>query len=247
MRQRNSKLLLHRTAAWAVHLYTALGGPLGAWALFAIFDHNFRLAWLLIAITIVIDSTDGFFARTIQVSKIVPSVDGRRLDDIIDYINWVLIPIILLVVAGILPAWALPFPLLASSYGFAQTQAKTKDHYFLGFPSYWSIVGFYFYMLSTSIVFNTILVLLLSVFVFFPIRFPYPTQTKPFRPLTLLLCSIWGVMLFIVILGKSSTLQWLTWSSLFLIPYYIGLTILLWWRCRFEAIKNSLLGLRDAN
>ena len=43
-------------------------------------------------------------------------------------------------------AWLL-VPLLASAYGFCQVEAKTDDHYFLGFPSYWNIVAFYLYVL----------------------------------------------------------------------------------------------------
>jgi phosphatidylcholine synthase len=31
----------------------------------------------------------------------------------------------------------------ASAYGFCQLDAKTGDHFFLGFPSYWNILAFY--------------------------------------------------------------------------------------------------------
>ena len=36
---------------------------------------------------------------------------------------------------------------LASSYQFCRVDAKTDDHFFLGFPSYWNIVAFYVYVL----------------------------------------------------------------------------------------------------
>lgn len=219
-------------SAWCVHFYTAIGGPIGVWAIFAGFNHDFRTAWLLLAITIIIDSTDGMLARKFRVSTVLPSVDGRRLDDIVDYFNWVIVPSILLVLAGVIPAWLLPVPLMASGYGFAQTSAKTKDHYFLGFPSYWSLVGYYLYLFSTPIMFNTVLILALAFLVFVPIRFPYPTQTRPYRKLTLLLCSIWGLMLLTILVVHSRGLDWLSWASLFLIPYYVGLTFWLWMKSR---------------
>src|SRR5919206_3788472 len=121
------------TLAWAVHLYTALGAALGVWAIFAVFRGDYRAAWLLIGATIVLDATDGMAARRLRVREVLPGVDGRRLDDVVDFVCWVIVPVILLVQAGLIPAWAVPAPVVASGYGFAQTQAKTDDDYFLGF------------------------------------------------------------------------------------------------------------------
>ena len=50
--------------------------------------------------------------------------------------------------AGYLPdgAWGgvvAALPLVASCYQFCRTDAKTDDHFFLGFPSYWNVVAFY--------------------------------------------------------------------------------------------------------
>jgi phosphatidylcholine synthase len=218
--------------AWGVHLYTALGAPIGVWAVFAAFAGDYRTAWLLIAVTVFLDATDGALARAVKVWDVLPSVDGRRLDDIVDYFGWVIVPTILLVLAGLLPGWAAPFPLLASGYGFAQTQAKTDDDFFLGFPSYWSLIGFYLYVFQSPQWFNVALILLLSVLVFVPIRFPYPTKTKPFRPLTLLCGGLWGLMMLVLLFTLPTPLMWVAWASLVFVAYYLGLTFWLWWRRR---------------
>jgi phosphatidylcholine synthase len=223
---------LRTMLAWGVHLYTALGAPLGVWAVFATFDRDFRTAWLLIAATVFIDATDGALARAVRVWEVLPWVDGRRLDDIVDYFGWVIVPTIVLVLAGLLPAWVTPFPLIASGYGFAQTQAKTEDDFFLGFPSYWSLIGFYLYVFQSSVAFNTALILLLSVLVFVPIRFPYPTKTRPFRPLTLVCGSLWGLMMVALLLMLPDPPLWIAWASLVFVAYYLGLTFWLWWRRR---------------
>ena len=214
--------------AWAVHLYTALSGPLGVWAVFAIIDGEYRTAWLLLFATIFIDSTDGMMARLVRVGEVLPGFDGRRLDDVVDYVCWVVVPLILLVHAELLPAWSVVAPLLASAYGFGQAEAKTEDDYFLGFPSYWSLVGFYLYLFETPPGFNTALILLLSILVFIPIRYPYPTKTRPLRPLTMTLGTIWGCALIGLAASLPDPPRWLVWATLVYPAYYLLLTFGLW-------------------
>ncbi|MDP8922724.1 MAG: CDP-diacylglycerol O-phosphatidyltransferase [Chloroflexota bacterium] len=218
--------------AWGVHFYTALSAPLGVWAVFAIFAGDFRTAWFLLFATIILDSTDGILARAVRVWEVLPGFDGRRLDDIVDYFTWVIVPAILLVQAELLPAWAAAAPLLASCYGFAQIQAKTEDDYFLGFPSYWSLIGFYLYVFDTPVWFNTALILFLAVMVFVPIRYPYPTKTPQLRTLTLALGALTGVAMLAVVATLPSPLRWLTWATLLYPAYYGLLTLGLWWRRR---------------
>jgi phosphatidylcholine synthase len=225
-------MLARTAAAWGVHLYTASGAPLGVWAVFAAFAGDFRLAWLLVAVTVFIDATDGALARAVKVWDVLPWVDGRRLDDIVDYFGWVIVPAILLVLDGLLPAWATILPLVSSGYGFAQTQAKTDDDYFLGFPSYWSLIGFYLFVFQTPQWFNIGLILLLSVLVFIPVRFPYPTKTRPFRRLTLACGAAWGVMMLVLLFTLPTPVMWVAWLSLIMVPYYLLLTAWLWWRRR---------------
>ena len=98
----------------------------------------------------IVDSTDGTLARIVRIKEVVPGFDGRRLDDIVDFLNYTFLPLLLIWRAEILPsgqeAW-LFLPLLASVYGFCQVQAKTDDGYFLGFPSLWNLVALYLYVL----------------------------------------------------------------------------------------------------
>jgi phosphatidylcholine synthase len=215
--------------AWGVHLYTALSAPLGVWALFAVFAGDYRAAWLLLAATVWIDGTDGMLARWVRVGEVLPGFDGRRLDDIVDYFTWVIVPLMLLVRADLLPGWAIVAPLLASAYGFGQAGAKTDDDYFLGFPSYWSLVGLYLYLFATPAGFNAALILLLSILVFVPIRYPYPTKTRPLRPLTMALSGLWGFTMIGLIALLPDPPRWLAWTSLLGPLYYLLLTAGLWW------------------
>ena len=227
--------------AWSVHLYTASGAVISAWAILAIFDRDFRLAWILITITILLDSTDGVLARAFRVKEVLPNFDGRRLDDIVDYIGWVLIPILLLIEAELLPAWAAAAPLLASGYGFAQAEAKTEDNYFLGFPSYWSLLGFILYMFSPAQPIVTAIILFFSVMVFVPVRYPYPTRMTTLRTLTLGLSVPWLALGLYQIAILPERPLWLAILYCFYPAYYVGLTIYFAWQRRRAAHSSPPL------
>ena len=139
--------------AWAVHAYTALGLVCAAFIAVLIVrggDESFRMAFLLMIVATTIDATDGWLARRARVGEVLPEFDGRRLDDLIDFLTYTCLPLFLVWRAGLLgdsyQAWLL-VPLIASAYGFCQAQAKTDDNYFLGFPSYWNIAALYLYLL----------------------------------------------------------------------------------------------------
>lgn len=221
--------------AWMVHLYTASGAVLAAWAILAVFAGDFRTAWLLITATIAIDSTDGVLARKFRVKEVLPGFDGRRLDDIVDYLGWVLVPIVLLVEAGLLPAWAMAAPLLASGYGFGQADAKTEDHYFLGWPSYWSIVAFILYTFAAPRWVVVAVVLFFSVMVFVPIRYPYPSRMRSLRLPTVALSVPWIAIGLYQIALLPERPRWLAILYCFYPAYYTGLTVYLAWQRRRAA------------
>ena len=69
-------------------------------------------------------------------------------------------------------------PVLASAYGFAQTEAKTEDGYFLGFPSYWNVVALYAFLLDVSAAATSAWLIALSIAVFVPLKYLYPSQMR---------------------------------------------------------------------
>ena len=213
--------------AWLVHLYTASSAVFGLWAVHAVFAHEYRLAIGLMLVTLVIDATDGMLARALDVRGRIPWFDGRRLDDICDYFTYVLLPACFLIEAQLLPhpAWAAA-PVIASAYGFSREDAKTDDHFFLGFPSYWNVLVIYLYLLEISPGVSLLIVLGLSVAVFVPLRYLYPSRTRVLRPLTLTLLSVWGVGSFWLAIQPEPDRLWL-WLSLIGPCYYVGLSLIL--------------------
>jgi phosphatidylcholine synthase len=135
---------VRRLAAWLVHAYTASSAVIAFLALVAVLEGRLRDAFLWLALQVAVDASDGWLARKADVARQASSIDGGRLDDIVDYLTYVFVPAaIVWHVPLVPPPLALLVPaamLLASAFGFAQHDAKTSDHFFTGFPSYWNVV-----------------------------------------------------------------------------------------------------------
>jgi phosphatidylcholine synthase len=182
---------------WCVHGYTALG--LVAAGMIAVLivrgdADAFRWSFLLMAAATIVDSTDGTLARKVRIKEVVPGFDGRRLDDIVDFLNYTFLPLLVIWRAGILPsgqeAW-LFLPLLASVYGFCQVQAKTDDGYFLGFPSLWNLVALYLYALPLGGWASLAIIVVLALLTFVPIRHLYPSQPGLLNRVSMIAGALW--------------------------------------------------------
>ncbi len=222
-------MTLRERLAWGVHVYTGIGSVLAFLGLIAIYEGHYSLAFIWMAVATFIDATDGTLARRVRVKEVLPQFDGARLDDIVDYMNYVLVPVVLAYHAGLVPPnWiglvACGAPLLASGYGFGQTSAKTPDHFFTGFPSYWNIVVFYYYVLGTPPWFNVALLILFAIMVFVPIRYLYPSRNPFAQKTTYILGGLWGVAMFTLMFQMPAPSSLLAWLSLLFPAYYMGLS-----------------------
>lgn len=228
--------------AWAAHLYTALGLVCAAGIALLVVrggDTAFRGAFLLMALATFIDATDGWLARRARVDTVLPGFDGRRLDDLIDFQTYTTLPLLLIWRADLLGPGAghwLLVPLLASAYGFCQADAKTEDHAFLGFPSYWNIVAAYLYLLRLPPPWALGLVLGLAVLTFVPVRYLYTTHRGPLSALTNALGGAWALgLLAIFYWWDAAPRAWVVLSLLFPAYYMVAswvLTLRRWRRHR---------------
>src|SRR5689334_21469165 len=90
----------NRRQAWLVHMYTATGAVFAFVAAWAVVHGNDRLALGALFAATIVDSTDGMLARRVRVRDVLPEVDGGRIDDIVDYITFVFLPMLLLEASG---------------------------------------------------------------------------------------------------------------------------------------------------
>ena len=193
------------------------------------FAHNFRSAFIFLVVATFVDSTDGVLARAFKVKERIPEFDGGLLDNIIDYMTYVFVPALIVWQADLVPV---PFPicvamLLSSAYGFAHSAAKVEagDHFFTGFPSYWNIVVVYLYVLHLPQMVNGIILVLLAIMVFVPIRYIYPSRTKTLQTPTLILGAAWAALFTWMIFRLPATDgPWVALSLVFPV-WYVALSL----------------------
>ncbi|WKZ38154.1 MAG: hypothetical protein QY332_09445 [Anaerolineales bacterium] len=215
--------------AWGVHLFTATGAVWGLLAILAIFDGDYRMMIVWMIVAMLVDGFDGVLARWADVKKFAGGVDGALLDNIIDYLNYVLVPVLFIVTTDYLPAPAKFFTacliLLTSAYQFTQTDAKTDDNHFKGFPSYWNVAALYMLLMNLPAWVNFGFLMLFNIMVFIPIKYIYPSRNSYLRQLTLALTYLYGVIGIWGLLQYPNHPSWFLWVSFIYVFYYIVLSL----------------------
>jgi phosphatidylcholine synthase len=233
-------MVKRKLIAWLAHCYTTLGLVAAAgMAVFIVRGDSESLRWAiaLMIVATFIDSTDGWLARRARAKEILPQFDGSRLDDIIDFQTYASLPLLFIWRAGILPnelSWWLLAPLLASVYGFSQSDAKTsganafgagtaqsEDYFFVGFPSYWNVLAIYLYWLRPPVWLTLTLIIAFALLTFVPSLYLYTSRGGRLSRLTNLLCAVWGVLLALIVGGVFDNPKPFMWASLALPIYYL--------------------------
>lgn len=243
--------------AWSVHLFTASAAFFGVLTLWKIFQGQYLQALWLMGLTVVIDAIDGSLARLVKVKVVLPSIDGALLDNIVDYLNYVVTPCaFLLLKPEMLPEnaalWIILAITIASAYQFCQTDAKTPDHFFKGFPCYWNIVLFYMFIFNTEGITNAWILSILCILVFVPVKYVYPsrldylTESEKLKVIMHLSSVLYGISaIFILFTYPSIHPIWLV-LSLAYVLMYISLSFYRTYSPLIKARIASLTSSREA-
>lgn len=191
-------------AAWGVHIFTASGIVWGFLAVVAIWRGNESLAFLWLGVALFVDGIDGALARKVRVSEVTPQVDGRTLDNVIDYFNYVAVPAMMIYWFNLVPeGWRTVTACaisIVSLYTFANNSVKSDDYYFVGFPAVWNLVVLYFVLLGTSLWLNLAVIAICLLLTPTHIHFVHPLRVRHMRPVTILAAIVWGVTTLILTL-----------------------------------------------
>ncbi len=226
--------MAHRVKAYAVHVYTASGVALAFLAALEMMmpQPDVRYIFLLLFGTVFIDATDGPLARRWEVKRWAARIDGRVIDDLVDYLTFTFLPLLLMARMQWLPEpvwlWIVP-ALIASLFGFANRAAKDESSgFFLGFPSYWNVVAFYaaFAQGPTGVWINAALVLALTVLTLAPVKFLYPNLAPPPWKAPLLAgAALWVAVLLVLLAMYPAVPGWLVAVSLLYPAFYTVLSL----------------------
>ncbi len=181
---------LEKTLAWSVHAFTASGLVAGFMAILAINEQDWKTAMLWLVACLVIDGIDGTFARMFKVEEVLPYMDGKTIDYVIDFATYAIIPAYFFHQAGLVDeAWRLPCTaiiLLVSAIYYGKKGMVTDDMYFLGFPVMWNMVIFYqVFVFQFPSWGNVLAIIFFAILHFVPIKFVYPSRATRFKKITI--------------------------------------------------------------
>lgn len=183
--------------ALAVHLLTATGA---VWAILAMLeavqeDWDMMFLWLVVAL--VVDGIDGPLARRYDVKRHAPVFDGVLMDLVIDYLTYVFVPAYALFRSGLMDGWTGWFGIIiitfTSALYFSDTRMKTKDNSFSGFPGCWNMLVLVLFAWQPNFWVIVVLVTVLAVVMFLPVKFVHPMRTERWRAATLPITLLWVV------------------------------------------------------
>jgi len=184
--------------AYSVHLFTATGAVFSMLAMLAAVESAWSMMFLWLVVAFIVDGVDGPLARRYHVRSKAPIIDGVLLDLIIDYLTYVFIPAFALFNSGLLPGWtgwiAIIVITFASVLYFADTRMKTADYSFSGFPACWNMVAVVIFATQPDFWVILVLVIVLSITMFRPVKFIHPVRTKRWRAISLPVAMVWTTL-----------------------------------------------------
>ncbi|MGD9544930.1 MAG: phosphatidylcholine/phosphatidylserine synthase [Methylocystis sp.] len=165
-------------------------------ALFFAADGHFAAMFAWLGVALVIDAVDGALARRFRVVETAPFIDGVALDLVVDFLNYVVTPLVALWRSGVMePAVAVAVcagVCACSALYFADRRMKTADYWFRGFPALWNVVVFYLLVLRPPALVTLAVVVAAAALMFAPIVFVHPLRVKRLRAVTIVVTMIWG-------------------------------------------------------
>ncbi len=219
-----------QAAAFAVHIFTALGAACALLAQIAAVRADWPGMFVWLGVALIIDGIDGIFARRLRVAELLPRWSGDVLDLVVDILTYVFIPAYALVASGLLPP-ALAIPLgavivVTGSLYFADREMKTSDYYFRGFPAVWNVAAFYLFLLKLLPWLNAFIIVALAVLTFVPFHVVHPMRIAHMRALTLAALVIWALLAAFAVDRNLDPGFWVTAMLCLLGLYFLGVGFL---------------------
>jgi phosphatidylcholine synthase len=198
--------------AFSVHILTASGSFLAFLGVVAAAEHRFVDMFWWLGLALAVDGIDGPIARKVRVKEVLPNWSGDTLDNIIDYVTYVLLPAFALYESGMIgEPWsfvAAGMIVVSSAIYYADTGMKTEEYFFSGFPVVWNMVIFTLFVMDASATTAMIVVVVSVVLTFLPINFLHPVRVQRLRPLNLGVFLLWSALGAYSLLMHFAMPQW---------------------------------------
>jgi phosphatidylcholine synthase len=224
------KAISPRTAAFAVHIFTACGAACALLALIAAASTDWPKMFVWLGIALIIDGVDGTFARRLHTAELLPRWSGDVLDLVVDILTYVFVPAYAIASSGLLPqVLAIPLGALivvTGSLYFADRQMKTSDYYFRGFPALWNVAAFYLFLLELPPWLGAVAVVALAALTFVPFHVVHPLRISHLRAITVAALMAWALLAVIAVADGLAPGFWTVAALCVLAIYFVGIGFL---------------------
>jgi phosphatidylcholine synthase len=216
-----------RALAFSVHVLTACGAALALIALIAAARGDWAAMFLALGLALIVDAIDGPLARRFNAAIALPRWSGETLDLVVDFVTYVFVPAYALAISGLMPPdLAVPAGVavvISGALYFADSNMKTPDNYFRGFPGVWNLVAFYLLLVRPAPWIAAAVVALFVAFTFAPLRFVHPFRVVRLRPLTIGLLLMWAALALVAVVDGLKPAWWVTAGLCAIAIYFLAL------------------------
>jgi phosphatidylcholine synthase len=202
----NSPVPVQRAAGFSVHMFTASGGAVALLALYAAIERDFATCFAWLGLALFIDGIDGTLARAARVKETAATIDGVVLDLVVDFLTYVLVPVVAVWRSDLMPTpvafWIGLIVTIASALYFADTRMKTKDNWFRGFPALWNVFVLFLFVLRLPWIVNAAALLAATAMMFAPVVFVHPLRVLKLRAVTIAVTIAWFALACVAIVER---------------------------------------------
>ena len=219
-----------KAAGFSVHVFTASGGAVAVLALYAAIERHFAISFAWLGLALFIDGIDGTLARAARVHETAATIDGVVLDLVIDFLTYVLVPVVALWRSDLMPTeasfWIGLVVVIASALYFADTRMKTDDLWFRGFPAAWNVLVLYLFVLRPPWLVSAAILLVAAGLMFAPIVSIHPLRVVRLRVLTIIVTLSWFAFAAAAILYDLFPPLWVVAGLVATAAYFLALPLL---------------------
>jgi len=219
-----------QAAGFSVHLFTASGGAVAVLALYAAIERDFPACFAWLGLALFIDGIDGALARAAKVQVTAATIDGAVLDLVVDFLTYVLVPVVALWRSDLMPTeasfWIGLVVTIASALYFGDTRMKTRDLWFRGFPATFNILVLYLFVLRPPWAVSAAVLLAAAAMMFSPVVFVHPLRVTKLRVLTIAMTVAWFALAAAAIVEKLAPSGWVVGGLIATAAYFLALPLL---------------------
>ena len=195
-----------KNLSFSVHILTASGVICSYMCISNIFKKEIELCFFWLGIALIIDVIDGPLARKLGIKNKYPSINGLMLDTIVDYINWIFLPVLILfqfdLVYKNLEFILVPALLLIPALSYSTTITTNSDKSYSGMPAIWNLLAVFFFLAETNVMFNSLIMIIFLILKFLPINISHPFRTKKLFYFNSIFAFTWILTSTILIVDK---------------------------------------------